>query len=153
MSELQVGTSTDQGTSAVIKRGWVTMEDGTKVRTKSITITPKGTTKSVIDRNKYNQYTQHDAKTAKGSKRIDNNDTTAEQLRACEWHSEEEDGFALGAELLTEYGSPTTASDLWTKYAKLNAGMRRMNIGNRVRGAMNRQARALAKAEATAEAK
>jgi len=72
------------------------------------------------------RYVLHDTKTASGRKKIDINDETAEKLRELDL-----DGtYKYAASILDE-----NVKELKAKYANLNPGMQRMNLGNRVRKA------------------
>ena len=63
---------------------------------------------------------------------VDNGDTTATALRGLEL----DEVYAYAADALA-----TPEATLRTKYGHLNAGQQRMNLGNRIRGEIARQAR------------
>lgn len=77
-----------------------------------------------------------DAKTAAGNKTVDNGDKLAAKLRGMDL----DDVYKMAAETLNaalEDGeAKVTVAGLKTKYGKLNVGMQRMNLGNRMRGAL-----------------
>lgn len=68
-----------------------------------------------------------DVVTASGRAAIDSNDDVAQRLRGCDL----EEAYALCAK---HAGIPV--EELRRRYAKLNPGMQRMNLGNRLRGAL-----------------
>lgn len=68
---------------------------------------------------------------ATGNKSYDNGDNVATLLRG----SDLETVYAIGAR---ELG--VTVTELKAKYAHLNPGQQRMNVGNRIRGAINKRA-------------
>lgn len=78
--------------------------------------------KNVIDRDKY-KYPVHEVKTAGGRKATDNNDGIADALRG-------HDVDYAKAALTANGGEWNSAWD------KLNPGMQRMNVGNKLRGLM-----------------
>lgn len=68
-----------------------------------------------------------DVVTASGRAAIDSNDDVAQRLRGCDLG----EAYALCAK---HTGIPV--EELRRRYAKLNPGMQRMNLGNRLRGAL-----------------
>lgn len=72
-------------------------------------------------------------KTAGGNPSVDNGDALAEALRGADLDAV----YAQAAKVL---GVPV--ADLRTKYAGLNPGMQRMNLGNRMRAAARKSAKA-----------
>jgi len=72
------------------------------------------------------RYVLHDSKTASGRKHIDVDDEAARKMREKDLPG----CYKYAAEVLG-----TTAKELQAKYQHLNAGMQRMNLGNRVRAA------------------
>ena len=68
--------------------------------------------------------------TATGNKSLDNGDTIAQMLRGADL----ETVYKIGAK---ELGIPVEA--LKTKYGHLNPGQQRMNVGNRIRGAIRKR--------------
>ena len=75
-----------------------------------------------VDKEKYNP-----ARTASGTKSLNNGDPVALALA----------GLTLG-EVQSLADSFIGENDFRKRYAKLNPGMQRMNIGNRLRGAINK---------------
>jgi hypothetical protein len=75
-----------------------------------------------VDKDKY-----QDARTSTGTKSLNNGDVVAEALT----------GMTL-SEVQTLADSFIGENDFRTRYAKLNLGMQRMNIGNRLRGAISK---------------
>lgn len=75
-----------------------------------------------VEKDKYNP-----ARTASGTKSLNNGDPVAVAL----------EGLTL-AEVQSLANSFIGENDFGTRYAKLNPGMQRMNIGNRMRGAINK---------------
>ena len=71
--------------------------------------------------------------TATGNKSLDNGDAIAQSLRGATL----EDAYAIAAETLK-----IEVADLKKKYGHLNPGQQRMNLGNRIRGAIARSNRA-----------
>jgi colicin import membrane protein len=86
-------------------------------------------------------YVLHEDKTASGRRKIDIDDETAEKLRELDL----EGTYKYAASVLDE-----TAKELKARYANLNLGMQRMNLGNRIRKAFRVAAEA---AEDTKEMK
>jgi hypothetical protein len=78
-------------------------------------------------------YVLHEDKTASGRRKIDINDDTAEKLRELDL----EGTYKYAASILDE-----NAKELKAKYANLNPGMQRMNLGNRIRKAFRLAAEA-----------
>lgn len=78
------------------------------------------------------------AKTASGRKTIDTNDAVATRLRG----KTIEECYGIAADFIRRYAAgdekPPTAADLQERYGHLNAGMQRMNLGNKMRGAFGR---------------
>ena len=75
------------------------------------------------------RYTRHaDVKTASGAASIDNGDEVAEMLRGMDLDAT----YAKASKVLE-----LPEADLRAKYAHLNLGMQRMNLGNRIRGVLN----------------
>jgi len=104
-----------------------------------------GNTEVNLDR-----YFVSDTKTPSGRRTIDTNDEIAQSLRGLPL----EQVYQLAAET-----TGISVEELQDKYAGLNTGMQRMNLGNRIRGAegvVEREAKAAekkAEREANAEAK
>jgi len=74
------------------------------------------------------------AKTAGGNTTIDNADALAEKLRG----KDIKDVYEMAAKVITdEDGNKLTVNQLRAKYGKLNVGMQRMNLGNRMRAVLN----------------
>ncbi len=73
-------------------------------------------------------YTVTDIKTKSGRKSIDTGDKVAAMLRG----KELDDVYKIASEK-----TGLTQKELREKYANLNPGMQRMNLGNRIRGALN----------------
>lgn len=72
------------------------------------------------------KYTVHDSKTVSGRKQVDVADETANKLR----EKSLDQVYAYTAKTLDE-----PEKELRAKYVKLNPGMQRMNLGNRLRAA------------------
>jgi hypothetical protein len=153
MSNIQANsTVTFKGTPMVVKgnaKGWLTLVDDRmvehKVRPSQVEIladappkppkrakapgerAPRKIGNSVV-RN-FGSYVAH--KTAEGNKSYDNGDNIAQQLR----------GMSLDeiyAKASKDLG--ITQKALHEQYDKLNVGMQRMNLGNRIRGAAKKLA-------------
>jgi hypothetical protein len=118
-------------------KGWLTIElsDGTtvKARAKDVRVASEGgiTNRRVGDRrydcSKYTRKVAGKAlKSAGGNATMDNGDALAKTLRGAEL----DEVYAQAAKLLGE-----TQTALKAKYSHLNAGMQRMNLGNRMRAA------------------
>jgi len=71
-------------------------------------------------------YVAHETKTSSGRKHLDINDATAEKLR----EKTLDQVYTFAAKALDE-----PEKELRARYANLNVGMQRMNLGNRIRGA------------------
>ena len=84
------------------------------------------------------KYFVSDVKTPSGRRTIDVNDATAEKLRGLPL----DEVYAMAAE-----ACEVTVASLKAKYAELNPGMQRMNLGNRIRGAASAKEQAKAKAD------
>jgi len=67
------------------------------------------------------------AKTASGKPSFDSDDETAQKLRGMDL----EDVYTYVEDIAEKHG--VDLGDLRKKYSKLNAGMQRMNLGNRLR--------------------
>lgn len=50
--------------------------------------------------------------------------------------------YSLASEVVSTEAKPFTVADLTAKYEHLNAGQQRMNLGNRIRGAVNKMNKA-----------
>lgn len=50
--------------------------------------------------------------------------------------------YQLASEVVSTEAKPFTVADLTAKYEHLNAGQQRMNLGNRIRGAVNKMNKA-----------
>jgi len=73
-------------------------------------------------------------KTASGNVSVDNNDDLAKKLRG----KSLDEVYAMGAKVLRdEDDKPVTVAALKKRYAHLNVGMQRMNLGNRIRAVLN----------------
>jgi hypothetical protein len=72
--------------------------------------------------------------TPSGRDTIDINDDVANQLRGMNF----ENAAKAVAKAVTALGEKTSYEELMTKYEHLNPGMQRMNLGNKLRGAMKR---------------
>lgn len=68
--------------------------------------------------------------TATGNKSLDNGDTIAQMLRGADL----ETVYKIGAKELK-----VTVEELKKKYGHLNPGQQRMNVGNRIRGAIRKR--------------
>lgn len=77
-----------------------------------------------------------DAKTASGNKTVDNGDKLANKLRGMELDAVYKLAVETMNAALEEGEEKVTVASLQKKYGKLNLGMQRMNLGNRMRGAM-----------------
>lgn len=73
-------------------------------------------------------YTVTEVKTKSGRKSLDVNDKVAVMLRG----KDLDDVYKIASEK-----TGLTQKELREKYANLNPGMQRMNLGNRIRGALN----------------
>jgi hypothetical protein len=96
------------------------------------TATPLDTPKGVLALARSVEYraTLQKTTTATGNKSLDNGDSVALLLRGADL----ETVYQIGAR---ELG--VTVTELKTKYAHLNPGQQRMNVGNRVRGAIKKR--------------
>lgn len=96
------------------------------------TATPLDTPKGVLALARSNEYraTLQKTTTATGNKSLDNGDSVALLLRGADL----ETVYQIGAR---ELG--VTVTELKTKYAHLNPGQQRMNVGNRVRAAVKKR--------------
>jgi hypothetical protein len=96
------------------------------------TATPLDTPKGVLALARSVEYrtTLQRTTTATGNKSLDNGDSVALLLRGADL----ETVYQIGAR---ELG--VTVTELKTKYAHLNPGQQRMNVGNRVRGAIKKR--------------
>lgn len=74
-----------------------------------------------VDREKYQT-----TRSASGAKSLNNGDQVAELLNG------------LDVEAVHDIGSEALETDTREKYAHLNGGMQRMNVGNRLRGFVNK---------------
>lgn len=72
------------------------------------------------------------AKTASGGVSLHNGDRVAAALAGLTL----EEVQKLAAEVISTEKTPVTVEDLVAKYAHLNPGQQRMNLGNRIRGAL-----------------
>jgi hypothetical protein len=88
----------------------------------------KVVTGNVIPEKYASQYVVRDDKTPSGRKVVDCDDSVARHLKGMPL----EDIYRFAAK-----ASDTTITALKAQYAKLNAGMQRMNLGNRIRRAVN----------------
>lgn len=89
--------------------------------------TPAVTLKRVGDKNHRVDLSHYaKVKSASGNASLDNADETAKRLRGMDL----DDVYSLASKTLKE---PVTV--LRARYKKLNPGMQRMNLGNRIRGA------------------
>ncbi len=155
-------TVTFKGQPMIVKassKGWLTLEDNRgvshKARAKEVQTAiavepPKPAVKVARDPNAprairkigssvvrhFSQYEKH--KTATGNTSYDTGDELAVALRGLDL-----DGiYAKAAKVLGE-----TVTDLKGDYQHLNVGMQRMNLGNRIRGALKKAAQAAVKAQ------
>jgi hypothetical protein len=96
------------------------------------TATPLDTPKGVLALARSVEYrvTLQKTTTATGNKSLDNGDSVALLLRGADL----ETVYQIGAR---ELG--VSVAELKTKYAHLNPGQQRMNVGNRVRGAIKKR--------------
>lgn len=74
------------------------------------------------------------AKSASGSMSMNNGDRVAVALVGLALA----EVYELAAEIVTAEAKPVAVADLQAKYAHLNDGQQRMNLGNRIRGTLNR---------------
>lgn len=128
-----------------------------RVKTELLLPIPEGThfttrnqigSTTVIPKEIRANYTQHKVKTGSGkSYAIDNNDDLATELRGMEL----EEVYKLTVKRLAEEGEKVTVAELKEKYDKLNPGMQRMNLGNRIRGAATKAQTQAKKDQAKAE--
>lgn len=80
----------------------------------------------------YNKDTER--KTAGGHTSVDNNDKLAQRLRGAEL----EKVYTEAAKILRDDDDkPVTVQALKKQYGRLNVGMQRMNLGNRMRAVLN----------------
>ena len=75
-------------------------------------------------------------KTAGGNTTIDNGDKLAAKLRGMGIDAVYKEAVTVLNAALEEGEKKTSVADLKAKYGKLNVGMQRMNLGNRMRGAL-----------------
>jgi len=133
------------------KGGWITVLDHNgkvrKVRASKVTkITAKVINKIVkgddLDEDdgrvrlhpKMENYVKGLGSTPSGRSTIDIDDDVATQLRGMDF----ETAAKAVAKSVTALGEKTTAAELMAKYEHLNPGMQRMNLGNKLRGAIKR---------------
>lgn len=83
---------------------------------------------------KMENYVKGLGSTPSGRDTIDIDDDVAKQLRGMDFES----AAKAVAKAVTSLGEKTTAAELMGKYEHLNPGMQRMNLGNKLRGAMKR---------------
>lgn len=117
------------GKVTAVSRGWatVTTEDGEyKARTGDLTPARAGYVKSGKLTYLREAYTKHDTRTASGRKAFDTNDKVAAQLRGLSL----DEAYAAAA-----VWCDVPEKELRAKYAHLNPGMQRMNLGNKMRAA------------------
>jgi len=75
-------------------------------------------------------------KTAGGNTTIDNGDKLAAKLRGMDIDAVYKEAATVLNAALEEGEKKTSVADLKARYGKLNVGMQRMNLGNRMRGAL-----------------
>lgn len=131
----QVKTPNGRGTVTGTKRGWVTvkLDDGTvkNFRPKDVRevgAAPDGYVVAGAVTYDPNRYTEHkDVRTESGRPVYDTGDKAAAMLRG----KSLDEQYEIAAKVLDE--SPRK---LRQQYEHLNAGMQRMNLSNRMRGAL-----------------
>lgn len=92
-----------------------------KDKTAPVTLKRVGDKDHKVDLSHYQQ-----VKSASGNASLDNGDEVAKRLRGMEL----DDVYSFASKVLKE-----PAKALRERYKKLNPGMQRMNLGNRIRGA------------------
>lgn len=112
-----------------INFGWLRDIFGKK---KPATNLPKKEYIKTKDGNKYEIH--RDIPTPSGRPAIDNGDAVSECFRGLKM----EQVCSRGAQLLTHFNRPTTKQELLDKYSHLSPAMKRMCIGNNIRGAIRR---------------
>lgn len=118
-------------------KGWLTLElsDGStvKARKRDVRVIEGGIHNRRVGDRRYDcsgyvrKVGGKALKSASGNATMDNGDDVAKQLRGLDL----EDVYAAAAKLLGE-----SKTSLVQRYAHLNPGMQRMNLGNRMRAAM-----------------
>jgi len=127
--------------------GWVTIIDhaGTTRKVRSSKVSPVTTKVVKVESNededdrvrlypKMENYVKGLGSTPSGRSTIDIDDDVAEQLRGMNF----ETAAKAVAKEMVALGEKTTAGELMAKYEHLNPGMQRMNLGNKLRGAIKR---------------
>lgn len=113
------------------KRGWVTFKDSKgneiKARKSQIELIEGSLANRRVGDRKYNCTNYVKTVSAGGHFTLNNGDQLAQKLHG----KELDDVYSIAAKELNE-----TIKSLKAKYGHLNVGMQRMNLGNRIRGAM-----------------
>lgn len=116
------------------KRGWftLTLSDGATVTVrKSQIVLVNGMANRRVGSRRYDCRKYEKVASVNGHASLDNGDELATKLRGTEL----DDVYKLAAQVLGE-----TQRTLRAKYAHLNVGMQRMNLGNRIRAAQGAEA-------------
>jgi len=138
-----------------ITRGWVTIEDedGEQLKARGANLTEVEYEEDGAVRLKpdHSRYIRGLGETASGRSTYDIDDFVAREMRSV---SKDQDAqYELAANYLSEEDGTKTQeefkAELEARYAKLNMGMVRMNLGNKIRGVLNRKAKAAEEMDAT----
>jgi len=117
-------------------RGWVTYTDAKgetkKARASQLLITEKDGLRRIGNK-RYDTSRYEGVVSAEGNSSLDCADKVAKDLRGTPL----EEVYKKASKMLK-----VSKKELETKYAHLNVGMQRMNLGNRIRAALNQQAAA-----------
>jgi len=129
------------------KGGWVTILDSEgkvrKVRASKVSELTTKTVKATEDDDdddvvrlhpNMDNYVKGLGSTPSGRDTIDIDDDVAKQLRGMDFST----AAKAVARAMNEMGEKTTGAALIEKYEHLNPGMQRMNLGNKLRGAIKR---------------
>lgn len=152
-------------------KGWFTFDNGVKARAKDIkkvnasaaagkgqrvfrVVDPETGEPAKVAVFKMDRYTRHKGvSTESGNVPIDINDQTAADLRGLSIDEQFEETASRLRAFRDEKWPGTKAdilAELHSRYDRLNVGQQRMNLGNVIRGAVKRQEKAEAEAEANA---
>jgi len=140
-----------------LAKGWVTIEDSDgeqfKSRVSALTVVEYEDETGVCLRPDHSRYVKGDKNTPSGRATYDINDEVAIEMRAVAGDPDSQ--YELAASYLHEENPDKTQEEfkqeLLSRYSNLNPGMQRMNLGNKIRGALNRMRKAEAEVEAKGE--
>lgn len=135
-----VVSSKGAGTLLAVAKGWASIqtESGETIKARANDVRAAGTLPDGYVRHgiavyRPADYTKHEVKTASGRRVYDRADEVADQLRGLDLDAQ----YALVAKTTGE-----TQKSLRERYAALNPGQQRMNLGNKLRGFARKQAEA-----------